>query len=246
MPCRRLRMSSTGVLLALLAVLGGCRLGVDAEVTVDRDGSGRAAVEVRLDRELLAELDRLQVDPTAELTAATASAPAWDVSRRVDDDGALVVAIARDAADPASLTDALRELTDGLAATDPALLVDLDLEVDEEGAAVLEGSAQLRPPAGPGVEVDEPERAEFERFVRDHVDATLTVRLPGPVTSTDADERDGSRMTWSLTPGDVRRVAATSAPAPRWTPAELAVIGGAALLVVLAAALVARALVRRR
>lgn len=233
--------------LALLAVVAsGCRLGVGAEVEVTRDGSGSAALALTLDAELLAALDDLALDPTAELTAVAATEPAWELTREATDDGALELTLRRDADDPDALTDALRELTAGLDERDPALLVDLDLTVDEDGAAELAGQAQLRPPVGPGVLTDDAAAAELEQLTTDHVDATLTVTLPGPVTATDADAVEGTTSTWSLTPGEARTVSARSAPPPVWPPERIAVVAAAAALAAAVLALVVVLWRRRR
>lgn len=227
------------VLLALLAaVLGGCRLGVHAEVEVDRDGGGTAAVVFALDRALLDELDELGVDPTAELTAAAARAPRWQLTRR-SADGDLTVTLARDATEPDSLADAFAELTGGLAEADPALLADLDLTVDDDGASSLAGTAQLRPPAGPGLVLDDPdELAAFEEQVAETVDASLTVTLPGPIEDDDADRRDGRTLTWDLEPGEERTVTATASAPPWWAEPWVWAVAAGVLGALLVAALV--------
>jgi hypothetical protein len=234
-------------LLALLAVLlAGCRLGVGAEVEVERDGSGTAAIVFDLDPELRDELDELGVDPTAELSAAASQVAGWDVTRTVDEDGSLQVTLTRETADPEALTEAFGELTAGLSDDDPALLVDLDLAVDDEGAATLSGSAQLRPPVGPGVVLDDPAAvADFDAEVAEAVDAALTVTLPGPIETDDADEVDGSTLTWRLPVGEERSVTATSAPPPWWSGTGL-LVPGAALLIALSLAALAWVVVRRR
>jgi hypothetical protein len=235
------------VLLALLAVvLGGCRLGVRAEVEVERDGSGTASIVFELDRALLAELDELGVDPTAELTAAAARAPGWELTRR-SADGDLTVTLSRDATEPGTLADAFEELTGGLAEADPALLIDLDLAVDEDGASTLGGTAQLRPPIGPGVVLDDPDAlAAFEEQVADTVDASLTVTLPGPVEEDDADRREGRTLTWDLEPGEERTVTATASAPPWWEEAWVWAAAAGALGALLVAALLWWWLRRRR
>lgn len=231
--------------LALVAVLAtGCRLGVTAEVDVDRDGSGTAALVLTLDAALLDELDALDVDPTAELSAVAAAVPDWQLTRESTSEDALVLTLRREADDPGELTDAFRELTAGLAERDPALVVDLDLDVDEEGAARLDGTVQLRTPVGPGVVTDAAAATELARLATETVDALLVVSLPGPVTSADADEVDGSRLTWVVAPGEPRSVTAASAAPTRWSSEMIAaVVAGAVLLI---SSLVIAIAVRRR
>ena len=220
-------------LLVALLTLAACELDVTTEVAVDRDGSGQVGLGFALDAALLAQLDAAGVDPTAELTAAVAATPGWEVARSSDDDGLSVTATMR-GDDPASLTAALRELTAGLSEDDPAVEVDLELRVDDDGAATLDGTAQLRPPAGPGVIDADDDRAEMVALLERSVHATLVVTLPGPVTGHDADDLDGRTLTWQL-PTD-RRVevsARADAPGP-FTPQLLAALAGGVLLLLAA------------
>lgn len=234
------------VVLALLAlVAAGCRLTVGAEVVVDRDGSGSAALVFALDGELVAELDALDVDPTAELTAAVAATPSWELSRERTPSDGLVLTLRRSADEAQELTDAFRELTAGLSDDDPALVVDLDLDVDAEGAAELSGEALLRPPVGPGEVVDDEASAALIEQVRTSTEATLTVELPGPVTASDADGVDGRTLTWKL-PVDEPRSVSASASAPTGPSTEVLVAIGAGVLLVLAIGAVTWALRRRR
>jgi hypothetical protein len=239
-----LRSRTICLLAVLAALLAGCRLDVRAEVEVARDGSGTAALVVTLDPALLDELDELAVDPTAELTAAAARDREWELERRTSDAGGLELTLHRRAADPATLTDALRELAAGLSEDDPALLVDLELTVDEEGAADLAGTLELRPPSGPGVLLDDAASAELADLVAQTVDATLVVTLPGAVTEADADHADGSTLTWKVAPGEPRPVNARAAAPTGW-PVEtvVAVLAG---LLVLASAVVVTVVLRRR
>lgn len=233
-------------LLALVAVaLTGCRLGVSAQIEVARDGSGEAVLVVSLDEALLSELDELAIDPTAELTAVAAAVPTWDLSRTTDGDGGLVLTLRRPADDPQELTDAFRELTAGLTDTDPALAVDLDVDVDDAGAAEVSGTVQLRTPIGPGVVTDEAAAAELAALAADTVDATLVVTLPGEITDSDADEVEGARATWTVPPGEPRTVQATAAAPSSWSPEQLAAVVAGVLLLV-SAAVIATVLWRRR
>jgi hypothetical protein len=234
-------------LLALLAVLlAGCRLGVRAEVDVARDGTGTAGVVLHLDAALLDELDELGVDPTAELSAAAADVPSWRLTRGSADDGSLTVSLVRTVSTPEALTEAFAELSEGLAETDPALLVDLEVDVDDGGAATVAGSALLRPPAGPGILLDDPaEQAAFADEVEGAVDASLVISLPGPIERHDADEVDGSTLTWQLPVGEQRTVSAASGPPPWWAGTGWLVPAASLLLAVSLAAL-AWVVLRRR
>jgi hypothetical protein len=233
--------------LAVLAVLAtGCRFGVTAEVEVSRDGSGTAALVLELDAALLEELDELDVDPTAELSAVAAGVPAWQLTREVGADDALRLTLRHEAGSPAALTEAFRELTAGLTDTDPALVVDLDLAVDDEGAAELDGTVQLRPPIGPGVVLDEAAEAELAALTADTVEASLVVSLPGTVTASDADRVDGRTATWEVVPGEPRTLSATAAAPSRWSGELLAAAAVAGALLLLSAVTLALVVRRRR
>lgn len=219
--------------VAALLLVAGCELRVTTEVAVDRDGSGRVGLGFALDDEMLAELDAVGVDPAAELTAAVAATSGWEVARDAAADG-LTVTATTTAADPAAITDALRELTAGLSEDDPAVEVDLALDVDDEGAATVRGTARLRPPAGPGVIDGDDDRDRMLALTREAVDASLVVTLPGRILDHDADDLDGRTLTWQLpADGTVTLEASAAAPGP-FTPQRIAALVGA-MLVLLAA-----------
>jgi len=236
---RRLRLAA---LFACALTLAGCRLGVTGQLTVERDGSGVVGLVLALDRDAVARLDELELDPFAELTAAAVDADGWQVSRS-GDEGGVTVRLAHAAPDPQSMTDALRELTAGLSDDDPALLVDLDLEVAADGAARLDGTAGLRPPTTSGALRDGdpvgPAGEELAALVDDAVTATLEVGLPGPVAQHDADAATGGglfatsatqTLTWDLPVGDVRAVTARSDAPPLLSPPVIAGIAAGGLL----------------
>ena len=228
------------VLFGVLAfVLAGCRLGVSGELSIDRDGSATAEVILAVDAAGLAELDELGVDPTAELAAAAGRVQTWQVTRDVPEEGGLVVRLSRPAADAAAAAAAFRELSAGLTASDPALLIDLDVDVDEEGAVRIDGTATFRAPAPRGATVDGepagPGAAELETLTARAVDARFRVTVPGELVEHDADTVEGRTATWDLEVGPTRTVTAVAA-APTGVPAELVLVGAAVLgLVVLGA-----------
>lgn len=237
-------------MLATLAValflLSGCRLDVVTTVEVERDGSGTLELALRMDDALLTELDELAIDPTLEVTALAGELEVWELDRTVDEEAAITITLRRPFTDPAEVGPALRGLADGLADADPALLLDLDLEVDGEGAATLNGTAVLRPPASAGVEIDGqplgPTGERLAELTADVVHPGLQVELPGPVASHDADEVAGRTLGWQVPLDEPRTVSATSSPPGlHEQPWLWAVVAG-----VLVLALAAWLLVRRR
>lgn len=237
------------LVLALLGVVAvvaaGCRLTVTAGAELARDGSGRATLAFHLDDRLVAELDHLGVDPTAELSVATEQDEAWQLGRETVDDG-LALTLTRDVASPDELADAFAELVSGLSEDDPALLVDLDVAV-VEGASTVDGAVTLRSPAGPGTISDDADQAAADAdavaaAVADHVTARFELTLPAAPDHHDADTIDGTRLGYDLEVG-VPRTVTVAAPAPSTPPIEVVVTAAAAVLVALGGTLVWR---RRR
>lgn len=242
----------TALLVCLAALaLTGCRLGVGAEALVEADGSGAAVVVVTLDPALLDALDAAGVDPTAELEAAVAATDGWAVERTIADDGTLTVTVRHEVADATTIGDTFRELSAGLDEQDPALLVDIEVGVDEPGAAQVRGTAALRAPSTAGAIRDGepvgPDEQELAELVTSSVDAELVVTLPGRIVHHDGDSADERSVRWALTQ-DPRSIDAASQPPSWWQqiPIEAAVVAGAALLVVVLGVVVWLVVRRRR
>ncbi len=208
-----------GVLLALVVLLAGCRLDLAADVEVGTDG-GVARLTLALDGGLVAELDALEVDPTAELEAAAAEVEGWDVQRSRSDDGSLDVTLERDVADASELGPALRELTAGLADEDPALELHLDVRPGPDGEVDVDGQARLRPPATASATIDGdpvgPTGQDLVGLMEDHVTAQVAVTLPGEVIEHTGGERDGRTITWEIGVDETVQIEAAAAPAPWW------------------------------
>lgn len=209
------------VLGALAVLLAGCRMELVAPIELRADGSAVAALEARFDPRMLAELDALGVDPTAELAAVAATDAAWELTRVRQEDGGLTVGLRREVADAGELPQVYAGLTAGLAPEDPALEIDLDrVEVVERGGQVS-GTARFRPPTSSGLSVDgEPlgdGGAELAALVEEAVSVGIEVVMPGPV-----DEHDGFRLARDTVRIDVtaeqqRSFSVSSAPPPWWS-----------------------------
>lgn len=224
------------MLAASAVVVAGCRLDLAAEVALEPDGGGTAALAATFDAALLAELDALEVDPTADLAALVPDVPGWELDRSVDGDGALTITLVHRADRSDQLTDAFRELVAGLREGDPALVVDLAVDAAADGSTRVDGVAGLRPPATAGALIDDepvgPAGDALADLVRRSVDARLVVTMPGPVVAHDADAIDDTTLTWELPVGEVRPVSASSQAPPRLPVASVAAT--VALLVVMA------------
>lgn len=227
------------------AALTGCRLDLVVEASVDEGGGGTVGLAAGFDEALLEELDALGVDPTAELEATVATT-GWEVERRADGEGGLEVEARRAVADAAGIGTVLRDLTAGLGDTDPALLVDLDVTLQDDGGVEVTGTAAFRPPTTAGFSIDGvpqgPSAAELAAIAAWGVDARLQLELPGEVTMHDGDRIEGRTVVWDLPVGDEVQVRASAAPVdwwrrftPRWDGASVIVLAGVAAVAVLVA-----------
>lgn len=236
-PTRLLRVALLGLVATLLL---GCRVDLVAPIELDADGGATVGLSARFDARMLAELDALGVDPTAELGAAVAADPRWELLRTRDDGGGLTVAVTRRVADAGELGDVYQDLVAGLADRDPALELDLDVVRDDDGGHRVSGTALLRPPSTSGLEVDGEavgDGAEtLAALTEEHVTAAVELRLPGPLASHDGVRLDRSTVRFDLQPGVTRSLIAVGEPPSWWarlaldTTTVLVLAGGAVLL----------------
>lgn len=199
-------------LVSLAAV--GCRLDLTAGAQLDGNGTGTATLAIRMDDALLTELDELAIDPTIEITAAAGEADGWTLERTVDDEQAITVLLRADVTDPAALGDAFRDLTSGLDADDPGLFVDIEVAMDADGAAAMDGTVSFRAPSTAGVVVDGepfgPDADALQALTADTVMPRLELTLPGTVVAHDGDQLDGRTVAWDVPIDEVRNVSAAS------------------------------------
>jgi len=245
--------SAPVLLLTLALLLTGCRMEVVAPITLHADGSATAGLSVRFDPRLLAELDALGVDPTAELSAAVAADPAWELTRLREDDGGLRVVVSREVAGDEELVRVYDELTAGLAADDPSLEVALQVDREEGGGVTVSGTAAFRPPVTVGLAVDGvavgEDAAALAELVEEAVTAAVEVRMPGRLVSHDGVAVDRSTSRIVLEPGEQRRFSVISQPPAWWSslPVDTStLLVGAALLAVVAGGVLLLLTRRRR
>ena len=252
----RVAPSSPPVLLLLTLaalLLTGCRMEVVAPITLHPDGSATAGLSVRFDPRLLAELDALGVDPSAELSAAVAADPDWELTRLREDDGGLRISVTREVAGDDELVRVYEELAAGLAVDDPSFEVALRVDRDERGGVSVSGTALFRPPATVGLAVDGvavgEDAAALAALVEEAVTASVELRMPGRLVSHDGVAVDRSTARIVLEPGEERRFSVASEPPPWWSSlpvdtATLLVVG--ALLALLAGGVLLLVSRRRR
>lgn len=217
-----------GVLAVLLA---GCQVSVAGDVTVSEDGSGRLQLLVAVDEELSASLAEDDIDPFAGLEELP---DGWQVER----DGERAVTVSADFASPEGLAQRVQQLQGGLDGEDPMVLDHLDLTVEDDGAARLEGWAGFRPPSstglrGAGVSFDGDDlRALLEERGDEVLRVDLRVAMPGRVVDSNADEVDGSLATWHLPVTELAQVRVASEPPSllqQWLPVAVGALVGLAV-----------------
>jgi hypothetical protein len=196
-----------GAAVAVLAVLGGCRLEIDLNVTVERDGSGRVEVVAALDPEALR---RAGGDLEAVLALDDLVEAGWEVTGpATEGDGFTRVRVSKGFDSPEASQSVLAEVTgdDGpfqgfavgrdrsFARTRWTFEGTVDLSGglenfgDEDLAAELDGE-----PIGRSVEeLEEQLGATLDRLVG----LRVSVRLPGEVSSNAATRADNGAV-WTL------------------------------------------------
>lgn len=201
-------------MLLMAVIVSGCRVDVTAEIEIERDGSGVVQLTAALDEELLAELDELGVDPTAELAAT--SVHGWRVSRVSEGKQGVTVGLRRELDDARDAGPALRELTASLTDADPAVVVDVEVNVTDDAGATVDGTAELRAPADVGVAIDGdplgPSPQRLAEITADVVDARFVVRTPGDVVSHNGTPMGDRAVVWPLEVGAPVPVAVSAAP----------------------------------
>lgn len=212
-----MRPASWGV-LALVAVLtSACQLSLATDIGVAADGSGTLEVAVAIDDELGRLLDDAGVDLALGLAEADAAASDWELEEIPRGEGR-EVRLRTAFAVPEELGRRVEELHAGLDDTDPAVLSDVELQVDEEGRVAFTAEAGLRLPTttgatGDGVTFDAEDLADLlEREEGAAARYELRLTLPGRPTAHDADARQGRSLTWTLPIGEMRSVRAMSEP----------------------------------
>jgi hypothetical protein len=216
-------------------VLSGCRIDVGTEVAFDSAGGGEVAVSVRIDGATLRELDRTGTDPELDVALGLGTTSSWRGERTVDADGGLTLTYRQSFTDGASATALLRELSEDVAAQDPAVRLDVTVVTGADGSVRLHGTGAITPPSTLGVSLDDepvgPSGDELAALTADAVRATLAVRVPGRIVEHDADLVDGETLRWTLPVGAPRPLTLTADAAPLWRrlPGQL-VIGTVVLL----------------
>ena len=222
-----------GLLLASV-VLTGCRIDVGTDVAFDRTGGGEVAVSVRIDGATLRQLDAAGVDPQLDVAVGLGADTSWRSQRVIDADGGLVLTYRQAFEDGEGATALLRELSDDVAAQDPALRLDVTVITTPTGGVRMAGTGTLSPPATLGVSIDDepvgPVGEELAALTAQSVRAQLVVRVPGRIVEHDADAVDGATLRWSIPVGEQRTIVLVAEGLPWWRRVPAWGFAGGALL----------------
>lgn len=231
--------------LAVLLLLPACDLRVATDVALRAGGAGSLEVAVAIDEELEELLTAAGVTLTTGLEAVDEET--WDVTVADGADGT-TVRLRAGFDDPAGFAALAATLHAPLDGEDVRLYEDLAVEALEGGAVSLSGRVGLLLPStagarGEGVAFD---GDDLRRLLAERGDELvrydLRVSLPAPPVEHDADEVDGTVLTWRAPLGELRAVRAVSEE-PEGLPAIVLVAAGLAAMVAAALAVV---LVRTR
>jgi hypothetical protein len=228
------------VAIALAALLSACQLRIGVDIAVDPQGSGVLAVTVGADQELIVRAAEAGADPLAVLAqrGQQLSSRGWQVTETRDERGRSV-RLAAGFSGPEEFEALARDLADALAAPEVRLLEPFSLEVADDRLTVR-GAASLAPGelVEPGVNLDELVRRAAEE---DAVVYEVRVRMPGEVLEANAAAREDGVLVWTVAPGERVDVLAVGE-----RPRALLLPLAAGLLALVAVALIAAVLSRRR
>lgn len=224
-------ITRASAVVVVAALLTGCR-GGDIEVTVRGDGSGVVVAELYPSREVLAQLDAVDLDAIVERTVPSDA----DVElEEVEVRGRRGYRVEVGFDDHADLPGVLVDGVD-VAGRRVQLLSSFDLrELEGEwhlDAVVNPVTAMTGGPASDGLaaQVDAVLRSATALTGRSGIE--LSIALPGNVVASNADEVDGGTATWDLTGLSApTRLTMRTEPKELPTGLVLAVGTGAALLV---------------
>ena len=216
----KLRPALTVTLFALLSLLlAGCRLDASISLDINEDGSGQYIIEAGLDQELRELLGQFGV--SAEDLVATLQSGFPEGTSVTRDEGDLTYFVNTvDFASTTEVEETIRGATE--AAGGESRFDTFVREVDEEGSR-LEAKIDL-------ADVEVP--FDVSQISEDALQANFFARLPGEVTSHNADEElaDG-RLRWGLPiTGGILDIQAESSFDTGGIPSMVLIVGAAVLL----------------
>lgn len=232
-----MRRALVAVLLALAAMVAvGCEADFEVSAGLDREGRGAVALRLTLDREAQAALGLAEDADPAELAARLAPLlveGGWGTggegeigARHDESSGAVVLETSHPVDSPGQLEAILSQLRPfRVVAPDASSLAALP-DLPDEAALLNEVSVRLGSGTGdnPGFDVfarggvgdigDETCRGDaltgFSRSLRDALEITYRLSLPGGPGSTNADETPAGDNVWVARYGDCPALQATS------------------------------------
>ncbi|CAN5888616.1 hypothetical protein BH23ACT10_BH23ACT10_04620 [soil metagenome] len=197
-PPKRTVLAALPLVVALLA---GCELRADVDVTIDNTGGGRLAVTLTPDEALRRSTRQAGADPLAALADAGSQVPGWRV-RSADGDGGVTLATTFDDPDELALVSA--QFADAVAAPELRPLEPLEVVLGAD-TVELRGGAGLD--VTPAVRDIGYSPARARAVIADSVRLRITARMPGAVLETNAGERRDERtVSWLIPAGQQRRL----------------------------------------
>lgn len=210
--------------LALLTT--GCRMELDVDVTLDREGRGRLGVELAADAELLRRAAGAGADPLGDVLAAGRAlrSDGWQATDTRLEDGSRRVRLESGFDSPEELQRLSSELAAALHAPEVDLLNPFVVTLTDDRVTVAAG-AGLVPTAVVAESGFQPADAVRLAKQDDAVSYELAVTLPGDVLESTAASVEGRTATWTVVPGEAVEVRVVAVrPARRTWPV---VLGGA-------------------
>lgn len=220
------------VAIVLAVTLTGCRVELDLDIAVRRDGGGVVELATFADADALARAEAAGADPLALVVDASRGLEGWTLEDTTGPRGGRTVRLRTVAADAAALNAVLDDVAEALAAPEVRLLEGLAVQVEDE-RLLLDGGATMVPSeavADYGVTQE-----EAVELARDAFAWTVSAELPGDVLSSNADEEMGGRLVWRVDAGEEVDIAAEGTRPPPYSVVQLLLAAATSGLFALAA-----------
>jgi hypothetical protein len=202
------------LLVAATAVLTGCSVQVRLQTVIHRDGSSEVALRVAADRQiqdLLAEQGGQTADGFfRDLTQQ--SPPGWKTEQGTDPDGTRWAIVARSFA---NLDELDRVATD---AAGPVVGLGLrDVSVAQSRGVLTETTSfsAVADPAQAVRRISPAQQQQAGQVLSSVLRIENRLRLPGWVSQSNADSKEGGALVWRLSPTEATQMRASSI-AVRW------------------------------
>lgn len=191
------------ILVLLLGMATGCRVGLDLGIDIDRDGGGSLTLGMRADAAALDRAEAVGSDPLAPLVQAGEQlrGEGWTLRDWTDDLGSREVQLTTRFADPAELEVLAGDLAEALAAPEGRPLESLAVSVTEDRVRV-EGVVGLQPTEEVADYGLSAEQAVDLLRERNAIDYRVRVAMPGEILEHNGTLIEDTAMQWQVLPGE--------------------------------------------